>query len=535
MRFTFNIDAFSSPVVAPLCGAAAADLSRTQYGLKLTVDGTLVGDEPEGSFIGAVAGLVTTNGYVVDFQYLSNEFAAIDVSGLAIHESITVEFIVTKAGYNTFAKTFTFYGYDIGNFAPYSGNQEFEITLVPDTIPAGISETFFKALVVRRPLTLTTHVYFTHSGTFDTNIYDINGDLIGVNDLVVNVLPNQVTFGEAVATDAEGQCSITASGVQEPWLPTLITQATHSGCPTDDCFNILAQGQAFANLDFSGLYTVNVDNVEHYGFHGFTVDFSVIDLGGTETGQVTQLFQSILPVYSHDALGNPYVFAIPNVGDFLVKACFTIRDSQELYEAGTALGTEPILLQCCNSLKLEGCNWWSIKETDTCGTYEICNKSFETISYVVSKLNDDNVFEEVNSFEIDGCTCVSSVFTTQGIYKVEATRINDVGEAVTESLVVFNDCTFRECLKELIEDIICGGEKACDDCDNCDDKDYYNFNALVTMAHVYMGIRNNLYEFKFLYELFDTDALNSMYKASSILNRMLEYCEDCANPCSECN
>lgn len=533
MRVRFRVAEPNSGSGAP-CGASLVGIEASTYDLKVVVDGATIVDVVVPNIGNAVGPIATVNGYTVtNFFYTDPYYAQFDINGLAIHEAVNVEFTVGKTGYHTFTNMFTFYGYDMGNPNSFTFlNPNFEIVLVKNTLAPALSEAFASAVIIPRPLTDQIYVYKNNSSPYTPTYSDSLGNVLftGANGFFTS--NESMTFDDLNINS--GGCSTDIPFVHTKWIPTMVVQATHNGCSDSECFTTLTSNQGFAYLDFSNIARVYVNDIQYYGFYGFTVDFSTIDIDGIETNPITQVYEGIIPVYNHDGNANPYVFTTPNVGDFFIQACFTIR-TQDDYPAGgaTPTGTEPIIVQCCTRLAIQGCNWWSVKETSTCGELQICNKTLQdkTISYSV--MNDSGSFDVVDSIDIPACSCVTIVLDTQGVYNFNASHGTSV-QAITKSI----DCQFRQCMADFIHQIMCKGGKDCKDCDDCNDADYYNFNAFITLSNVYYGIINE-YSDVVDFQYVSIDYINTrqadLFKAKQYLERMTAYCSDCVNPCSECN
>lgn len=515
LRFTRPDDSGGASCDDPLLSINAT----TQLGLTIIVNGVTVIDYAEGAFVLPGAPIIVnppTNTITADnFTLVGIDYVQFELIGLNTWETLVVEVIATRTNYVTYHNIFDVYGLD---FEPY-------IVLVKDdrTVP------FYKYYAFYTPFANSNVAYYlTSSYPAFSTYFEQNG--------VTSVIPNKkgiISYVEPlldtniITFDVNGLSCIEGPGdFILKTIPSGILQVTNTGCSNEDCISVFSSNYAVLALDFTYIQKYPNNGVLEYCFTDFEIEYSLIDYNGTVIATQVNAITGIAYPYIHDASLYPFYFNIPETGDYIIQACIVIRNPTDLTQ---------ILHKCCTFVKVQGCNWWSIKKTENCNEYTICNKSFQPTTITYASLNSDNVFENVGELIIQPCECVTVTIDSTNVFKFTGVTIdNDSGEPVENSTIVFNDCKIKECFNNYVKTIACGGGKDCHDCNDCNHKDYYNFVALQALLFTYMNIVNSIYSFNYLYDVLPVDLNNNLFTAKDLMSKALEFCEDCDTPCKDC-
>ena len=95
-----------------------------------------------------------------------------------------------------------------------------------------------------------------------------------------------------------------------------------------------------------------------------------------------------------------------------------------------------------------------------------------------------------------------------------------------------------ECFKMYIDKLIC--DKATSNCspcldENCNEKDYYNFNAFMSLYHVYFSGINEIYKIEGVIDFINDSNIKKLYHLDKIADIAKNYCKPCNTPCNDCN
>jgi hypothetical protein len=503
------------------CSNPLLAFDSTTPGIKLTVNGVVVVDYPEFGFsLPAIPIIVNapTNTISVDnfvSTGVSGEIFQFEIIGLNPWESIDIELELVRGGYHSYQNIFQVFGLD---FDPY--------IVIVDTIR---TTPFYAYYGFYTPFVNSSLTYYLVSSypAFST-YFEQNG--------VTSVIPNKkgiISYADpllaanVITFDVNGlSCIEGPNDLILKTIPSGILQVTNTGCSNEDCISIFSNNYAVLALDFTYIQKYPNNGTLEYCFTDFEIEFSLIDYNGTVIATQINSITGISYPYVHNAASYPFYFNIPETGDYIIQACLVIRNPND---------STQILHKCCTFEKVQGCNWWSIKKTDNCNEYTICNKSFQPTTITYASLNSDNVFEDVGELTIEPCECVTVTIDSTNVFKFTGVSIDkNGGEPIENSTIMFNDCKIKDCFNYYIKTIACGGGKDCHDCNDCNHKDYYNFVALQALLFTYMNIVNSIYSFNYLYDVLPVDLNNNLFTAKDLMSKALEFCEECDTPCKDC-
>lgn len=498
------------------------DLTNLRY--KLTVDGTVIFDTNNlVAFVFPASVVTVANGIVVDGMGQDNTGAYFRINLANIWDRTSVKLEISKTGYYSYNEVFEVYGYDLGDPEIPLGhnNTPFEIYLIPnnDNINGEQTIAFAHLISYRKPFTDEVYFYNGSSSGQDKIYTYSSGIQNGSNGFVcpgvvtitqTNNIYNNVGMTRTLVSSCFKTISIGVNPVVD--VP-FNTEITCNNCDTEcedcaDCTTTTEQvntATTFANYNLLDTYWRN--DIEVYPFVNQRIVYNLYDYAGNLIQTLTYNYTIAVPFVFDFTLYRLNDFNIPIVGDYILEVTLSIPDFKE----------------CVKTYPIINCNWYEIEQIE-CNEFKVHNRSFEEITLIINKLNDDNEFELVSTTDIDLLDFLDVTLDTDGIYQFQVTR-----DDVTYTFIVIVYCNLKACLLDRLQHLICANEN-----NLCRDKDYYDFNALVLNAHTYFAMLNNEYNFNYIYTALTQTKLDELYQINDFITRFEEYCLDCDPACEEC-
>jgi hypothetical protein len=514
-----------------VCGLSPLPLSFTDVGFTVKIADLQFFTKVEG--VTPILPVINTpippynNVYTVSNLASSSSYFEFRINNFPTWKTLPLQITVTKAGYITYNRIINVYGFDLKDNTfvnQFNNGITIDIVLSKNTniYPS------YNILNVIKPFTNLNRTYYNLSTAPFTKI--ISNDVEISLPVDSNSISNSNINGYINFINGDYSCERSGTTYVPYSTPKPYITVQTQSCD-DSCTNELIQNTASLTLDFEKVLTVFINGVEKYLFNQFDIEWRLIDYNGnilaTQTNSI--IINSVPFIFNSSSY--TFTFVVPDHGDYIVKACIKIEE--ELYELDNVTLYDTFVYECCVFEKLKSCNWWKATKTE-CNTVELKNNSFTPIDIVYSSLNENNEFEVIDTITLQPCTSLNMYITDVNIYKFTSSTTNQLGQSLENSFIIFNDCKIKECLFDYIKKIACGGAKDCKNCNSCNDADYYNFTALQALLHTYMGITNNVFNFNYVFELIPNDVMNDLFVAKDLLNKALEYCEDCKTPCQEC-
>ena len=364
MKLRFTVHTPTTPS-APCNGA----LSVTTYtNTLLTINNGLLGN-----VISSVA--LSTFGAIPPFIMVDNNGNNLACTGTLVgnvvmlhiplvniwdNVTFTLTLVDNTGVLNTYSKTFTIFGYDLGNDIPsgITTNQDFDIVLinVAQNLP------YSGVIAYRKPFTTKVYYYSNNSSPYTSlGLYDGSNNLL--SDMSFGTLCESSDIELYYITQTGlGICSQTVY-VDVPliqWTPTFtITTDCVNNC-SPECITTLASNTATIAVDYTTLGLVNINDVTTYPYLSQGFSFYLYDSTGT---LVTS--EHFVNNIKYGTTASAYTwttgtFAIPTVGDFVIKGCIEV------------LGYEPQGIFATNPTLVNG-EYYGIKNIELTASFAACS------------------------------------------------------------------------------------------------------------------------------------------------------------------
>lgn len=539
MNLRFNVRQITACVNHTICGITGDLVVPT------TVDIT--------SYVNGVAS--TTNTTPANVYTLA-------IPTLNVWDEVVVHIKIELTDYNTFENTFTFYGYDVGAYLNGLYNSilgGFDITLIKtdyrtvneadpthvDYIPYILNLAYSSFIAIRRPFTKEIQYYKTNSAN-STVTYELSDDTVitsGFNGLYCSsediLLKQRTKTYTTVNSGCCGQadyillseCESSLINVKKvEWLAQTVTSVYSNACD-NDAVNTLTTNYTQQQINFANVTCVNIDDDLKAPFNELYLRQTLYAIGSTIESGIIQGVE----LDSNELLIDDSIVDLDNPisvidSDYGYGSIFTyLWESFQTIEIGEyKLLTELIFLSstgeeiivCRNIQVINSSNWFFYEQTE-CGVYTLYNKSFVTITIVVSKLNDSNVYEVTGTYTLDACT-LATLTLTDGVYSIEAQRTGH--DSVVYSVVAM--CSLQACWLNYQKKLLC-----CTPEDVCSSKDVYIYNTMSAQIQILFTLLNEIYNFGMYFSIIDSNELAKLYQINSVLNRInTEYCLECSIP-----
>lgn len=528
-----------------ICGQAAAVVNNTNLGIELKVDGEVIWSTSDVSGYAFPVPIVTVaNTLTVTSTGIANvDYYTVEITGLAVWQSTSVELTITKAGYIQYHNIYTVFGYDLGNNPndlysngnPVTNNPDMDVRLINETnnVVSGIQTRAYSSFTAYyRPFTNELNVYKLDSSGGDVDYFDADGVKVLKTRNGVICLNGGSIRQVTKVYDSGTNCGCGAGGAELldtcqtalfvysklRDIPKLGITVSCIDCVPGQCSSFLNTFIGNGNLDFGATQTYWVGDDLAYAFDNLDLKYSVFDSNGLNTGNATYSIGSIVPNYVFDPSLYPFSnIPIPNVGDYIVRMMIS---SSYTYPSSFVQK----IFECQDNTPVHVCHWYEIEKTD-CNKYRVSNHSFTDKVVTVSKLISVSTFELVSTTTI--LTNTSNDYTlADGIYKFEL-----IDGANTYIYIVIVYCGIQQCILRYLNDIICCKPKQ--DCaEVC--QLYYDFNSLILNAHTFFAMLNEEYSFAFIYEALTPNTLSNLFDIQLFIDNMKKYCRSCDTGCKGC-
>lgn len=479
-----------------------------------------------GSGIDAISGLF----------YIDINFYHTGTTDVTTCDKIFMSINVEKSGYQSYNNVIQLYGYDVGNDTTlgYLGNTDFNIHLINNTNNLDIygrqTKAFSKFAVLRQPF--TDNVYFYNLvGTQGTIVYkNSTGVQIGTGQYGLICVPltscdtNEITIEQTIqVVDIDcvllDTCISEITDTTKVWLPKVSnTSSCSEAC--NDCINDISEVTVSNTIDYLLVTPFNINNVLSFltEYMTETVEFKLFDFQNIEIdSQITTLTV-------------PYASWILDPAVYLVPTTFVIT-TPPLGDVKVTIEHKYVcddtVLSCTETIAFPVCHWWSVNKGIECGDYLVNNCSFDTISVVLQKLNNDKVFEDILTITINPSSTETISLQADGIYMLKVPSRDIVDAFEYYSLPSF--CNVEACWLNYLNNVICNKPT-----DECKIPDHYKFNAFLINAHTFFMMLNEEMNFSFIYNSISDERLNNLYTLDSFITRFNEYCNPADSPCIPC-
>lgn len=530
-----------------ICGQASSEIDSDQLAVKLTLNGSVIFNEPDCSGILTsipslphVAGNRTLTGLACNG---SNFVLQIDdIISPNTYGILKVE--ISKNGYQSFTNTFKLFDYDLGQYnyinplAPYNTNPNFDFYLVKnqDNLDYSYNTTgiqtkaFSKVIAYRRPFTDEIHFY-NAVGTQGQIYYEQVGNvprvIIGTGDGGIVCAPTGMSIRQTINVEDiynqlldTCQDAITLPYLQ--WTPKINVSVNCFPACNETCISTIATGKFISNVDVSNLACINVDDVAIYPYHNSPYINIVHTFYDYQGNQIAFIPTNIgFGACGTQASPNPVEIplpTLPDLGDVVIRTDFLFMlDNADINN---------YYVKCSQNTIISRCNWYTITETDTCGEFKVSNCSVDDVVLTIKQLQDDKTLLTISTTTIKALDSVTINLQADGVYTFE---VPSKIEGEVEIYTVINDCILKACLFDKLGNLICGKH---DDTCIASIKNYYDFNAFVLNLHSYYALLNEEYNFNYIYKVIDIKKLNDLYTIKQYLDNLATYC---VASCDTCN
>lgn len=467
---------------------------------------------------------------------LDMDFFKVGTTDICTWKKIYINISASKANHQSYTNSIEIYGYDIGNDVTlgYSGNTAFDLYLINNTNNLDINgkqtKAFSKFAILRQPF--TDNIYFYNLvGTQGNITYtDITSNLVigtGNHGLICihpdNCGNNSITIKQTIkvydiTSVLKDTCETTIIDGNKKWLPTVTST---SSCPDvcNDCINDISEVTIATTVDYTLVTSFNINNTLV-----FLTQYMI-----ENTNFTLEDFSGIVIDSTDDIFNITYGDWIIDPASFLVPINYTIT-TPPLGDM-TIIITHSFnltLLACNQIISSKNCHWWSVVKGEQCGDYIVNNCSFEDISIVLQKFNNDRTFTNIVTIIISASSSQTVSLQADGIYMLKVPSRDIVGGFEYYSLANF--CNVESCWLNYLNNIICNKPT-----DDCKIEDHYKFNAFLINTHTFFMALNDEFNFSFIYTLIDDDRVNNLYTLDSFITRLTEYCNPSDSPCIPCS
>ena len=486
-------------------------------------------------------------------------------------DSALVYININKALYNSYTNIIEVYGYDLGSYANDSFNSisnGFDIVLIkadyrtvqeadptnPNYIPYALNLAYSSFIALRKPLTKEIHYYKTNSCNGLITYRDASGTTIsvGANGVICSeddYYISQLTESYTLATTCncgDGDSRLLSSCesslfkiIKWVYIPKVNTSFITDSCE-DECTNILLNNSTINMLDLSEITSIYVDDTLISPIQFVELVQRLYEIGtivsdqGELQGQVKaediQVINDVVdfttspievtnasfgyePIYRYEWSS----FKTPEVGDYKFAIVFIVKND-----------ADEIVLACQTIHTVQSKHWFWYEKQSDCNIYKVSNKSFDTITFTISKLDYiTGVFSQVSVTTIPPCNILEVTINTDGVYKFSATRLGYNEEIVYP---VISYCNLQNCWLNYQKNIVCCSPRA-----TCQTKEVYDYLVLSNLIYMFIALLNEVYNFATIFDAFNQSELEKLSALDELLNRInTEYCNTC-NTVTQCS
>ena len=424
-----------------------------------------------------------------------------------VYDTALVKIVASKSGYKSFDKTFTVYGYDLGNNTDgaISGRDEFNIIMIPtaNNVVVGLETKDFASFIAyRKPFSEFIHIYRNNSSTLDGYYIDVETE-----DTLLSSFDGIISHEDSVAIQARvGDCKETVTVEKDTFLVPFNLSISNVGGSDEGYVTDTSDIEAGVGISPSEVVQYYIDDVLTYptddvdvtmeivNADGIVVDSKVTSITLSDSGTWANLFWSDI---------------IIDVDKFnLFKVTFS-------YLSGSITETK--------SKTFEIRKFYAIEETTSVNEYRFYNYGDSALTVEVHELQSDLTFKQVWDFSVDVLDTYLLSIKKDGVYKIEYTQ-NDT----TEIQVIAAYDNFKSCLVSVINKIVCTDTTktttAGCGCSSNSTSDFYDFTSIIIHSHTYFNLVAQLYTSSFYYTSLSNSKLQELADIKSLIDNLDKTC-----------
>ena len=486
-----------------LCGQGFSTLDYTDLALTVLVNNTQIFTTGNYEIFNIPGGTTDADG--IDVEALkegnSNQILRLDIDLANIQDSTTVSIQASKSGYRAFVKTFTVFGYDLGNNVDdsVSGNPEFSVILIPtaNNEVSGIETKVISSLVAyRKPLTDNIYVYRNNSSGLVGGYYDEDMTLLSNNNDFVLSHKKDIVLENRVGT-----CSSKVTVLEDKFFVPFELSLSNVG-GGENYVTVDSNIEAGISLSLSEAKEYIKDGVAQYVSNSVDVEMQIINQGGFVVDSHTGTID----------LTDPQTWTALVWTDVVVdEGTFNILKGSLIYISDNLSQTK--------SISVPTKRFYELEEESGVNQYVIYNRGGSLLEVDVFEMSTDNTFKKVWDFEVEALDSYFLDINRDGIFKFEYTSAG-----TTEIQVIAAYDNYKKCLVRVIQSAVCG--KATSNC-VCDVKgtaDYYDFYSVITHSFTLFSLLKEHYEGSFYYTALDDSKLKELADMKKVLDSLDNTC-----------
>lgn len=439
---------------------------------------------------------------------------------------------MSKTGYQSYKNVFEFYNYDVGNVAgtvglvDTTGNEDFNLVLIENAGNVdsyGIQQKVFSNfLTLRRPF--SDEIYFynlvgTQGGiAFSTTEGQIGSGNSGNVCATDNLLIEQTI---SLPTDT---CTTEKMAAKKNWKPDFYTSYVSDSSCSEESINNLVGGTAKYYFDASTTSVFKINGINRF-LTEFMEDRIVLNVKNylseiTDTDEFASTLTYALWTSTPASFLTPveWMFNINTLGTN------TLEFINSYYYAAVS---DIVLLEDTKPYVFNGCSFYTIEATETCGIYTIKNCGVNTLTVVTKKMDSTKTFVQVFNNTILATESLNLTLV-DGVYSLEFTSADFVGTQYF-TLPVF--CALTTCFLEKLKETLCTPPSET----NCENHNHYMFNAFVIDYHTFILLLSEEVNFNYIYSTITAAKIEELYTIQNFIDRLAEYCGDNTTSCKTCN
>jgi len=444
-----------------------------------------------------------------------------------------------------FDNTFEVYGYDLGNnIFTENRNPEFNIYMVEDRFGdynadynwdyAYFWKTYSNFIAYRKPFTNEVYFYDNTSSdiegmfwkTKDARYETRNG--VHCNGDEFELCVTKYLYDEVEEEEDNCQCGDpqTRLEVVEEYLHcgTVPALKPHFGkwstkainLDFEDCMPVTIAQNSLNTIIDKPLQTYYIDDELSYPYELEVVQRELYGKDGTLYLDASDSYNLNEEWWTPNE--HPFTFTDLPVGDYLVKTTIS------------AINYCGQVLRKCETIDEFYNRHYLMLNRKTCDLYELDNCAFHPATATIYRLDNNDIFQEYRSLEIPALSRLDVEFEEDGVYKLE---VDTIPSRKVEIFTFVITCQLEECLKDVIDDIMCNPP-----CSN-GQEDFTQFNLITVVAYTLFQKMHKL-EFiqNYYLEQLSELQLADLYEVNRLLNQINLFCYDCEGikvaECKDC-
>jgi hypothetical protein len=418
-----------------------------------------------------------------------------------------------------FNKVFNIHGFDIGNNGvTVTGNPDFVISFVDNLDTRDTSYASFTGW--RRPNSHTVSLYNMSATNLKNINYISSGSYYSIENTsgeVVTVVGEDVTHTDPDILDVRFTLNTVIFDVDDSHTSTvkhIIEDKKHyptisvmdPGCIncTEGTFNTESINSLGVKLDYSGMMHYTVNDFTRWFINSTSVEFSLTD----NSAYPTQVSMDSHVLNSYPTENNQhlflYEFKTPVFGDYKIDTTVTNKYG---FDSSVTVSRNDYCRNIKNADYIQ-----LVKEDIT--NYKIYNWSNNVEEVDILILDDTTgVFMLDKTITIQPLNTAHIEFTHDGVYQL---RYAD------KSLVIPIYKVLRDCVDNLIKDVICNPY------DKCNEKAENDFLRVWLTSQTFWLLLNKLPDFDYVQYSLPDSLLDDYIELSQAIHKVYSYCKECS-------